>query len=416
MSLGLDITPSQEAQSKAKIIVIGAGGAGNNAINRMVEANMDQEVTLIGVNTDEQALTLCKAPITIQIGAKLTKGLGAGAHPEIGEKAAEESQEDLTAAIKGADMVFVTCGMGGGTGTGAAPVIASLAKEQGILTVGVVTKPFTFEGKVRMKNAEAGIEKLRQAVDTLIIVPNDRLLQIVARNTSMPEALQKADEVLQQSVQGITDVINNPGDINLDFADVRTIMQDKGIAHIGIGYAKGDEKAQEAVKMAVESPLLETSIQGASDALVSMSGDMSLLEASEAASYIQELAGENVNIIWGCRYDESMQDEVSVTVIATGLEGQDTIQAPHINGNYNQMNYGQRGVNSGYAGNAYHNVYANPQTPRSTVDPVRTPHPTAMQGNPQEDFQRNLNTPVQPKPNVKPNDISVPDFLRGKKR
>ena len=416
MSLGLDITPSQEAQSKAKIIVIGAGGAGNNAINRMVEANMDQEVTLIGVNTDEQALTLCKAPVTIQIGAKLTKGLGAGAHPEIGEKAAEESQEDLLSAIKGADMVFVTCGMGGGTGTGAAPVIAALAKEQGILTVGVVTKPFTFEGKVRMKNAEAGIEKLRQAVDTLIIVPNDRLLQIVARNTSMPEALQKADEVLQQSVQGITDVINNPGDINLDFADVRTIMQDKGIAHIGIGYAKGDEKAQEAVKMAVESPLLETSIQGASDALVSMSGDMSLLEASEAASYIQELAGENVNIIWGCRYDESMQDQVSVTVIATGLEGQDTIQTPNLRAGYNQMNYnqGQRSLNNGYTG--YQNSYTNPQVPHSSVDPVRAPHPTAMQSSPREDFQRNLNTPVQPKPNVKPTDISVPDFLRGKKR
>ncbi|MDY5704592.1 MAG: cell division protein FtsZ, partial [Lachnospiraceae bacterium] len=202
----LELTPSEEAQSKAKIIVIGAGGAGNNAINRMVDANMDQEVTLIGVNTDEQALSLCKAPTVLQIGAKLTKGLGAGAHPEIGEKAAEESQEDIAAAIKGANMVFVTCGMGGGTGTGAAPVIAAMAKEQGSLTVGVVTKPFSFEGKTRAMNAEAGIERLKAVVDTLIVVPNDRLLQIVARNTSMTEALQKADEVLQQSVQGITDV------------------------------------------------------------------------------------------------------------------------------------------------------------------------------------------------------------------
>ena len=315
----LELTPSEEAQSKAKIIVIGAGGAGNNAINRMVDANMDQEVTLIGVNTDEQALSLCKAPTVLQIGAKLTKGLGAGAHPEIGEKAAEESQEDIAAAIKGANMVFVTCGMGGGTGTGAAPVIAAMAKEQGSLTVGVVTKPFSFEGKTRAMNAEAGIERLKAVVDTLIVVPNDRLLQIVARNTSMTEALQKADEVLQQSVQGITDVINNPGNINLDFADVQTVMENKGIAHIGIGYGKGDERAQEAVKMAVESPLLETTISGATDALVSLSGDITLVDTSDAISYIQELAGDNVNIIWGSRQDESMQDQISVTVIATGL-------------------------------------------------------------------------------------------------
>ncbi|HAN51403.1 MAG TPA: cell division protein FtsZ, partial [Lachnospiraceae bacterium] len=274
----LELTPSEEAQSKAKIIVIGAGGAGNNAINRMVDANMDQEVTLIGVNTDEQALSLCKAPTVLQIGAKLTKGLGAGAHPEIGEKAAEESQEDIAAAIKGANMVFVTCGMGGGTGTGAAPVIAAMAKEQGSLTVGVVTKPFSFEGKTRAMNAEAGIERLKAVVDTLIVVPNDRLLQIVARNTSMTEALQKADEVLQQSVQGITDVINNPGNINLDFADVQTVMRDKGVAHIGIGYGKGETKATDAVKMAVESPLLETTVSGATDVIINISGDISLAD------------------------------------------------------------------------------------------------------------------------------------------
>ena len=414
----LELTPSEEAQSKAKIIVIGAGGAGNNAINRMVDANMDQEVTLIGVNTDEQALSLCKAPTVLQIGAKLTKGLGAGAHPEIGEKAAEESQEDIAAAIKGANMVFVTCGMGGGTGTGAAPVIAAMAKEQGSLTVGVVTKPFSFEGKTRAMNAEAGIERLKAVVDTLIVVPNDRLLQIVARNTSMTEALQKADEVLQQSVQGITDVINNPGNINLDFADVQTVMENKGIAHIGIGYGKGDERAQEAVKMAVESPLLETTISGATDALVSLSGDITLVDTSDAISYIQELAGDNVNIIWGSRQDESMQDQIAVTVIATGLEAHEEER----NGLFAKMNYAgmpsqrsQSRVSSQPA-----TGFARPVAPQPTVRPVATPHPTTssvgINPNARADFQRTLNTPVQPTPTVKQEDIRVPDFLKPKKK
>ena len=414
----LELTPSEEAQSKAKIIVIGAGGAGNNAINRMVDANMDQEVTLIGVNTDEQALSLCKAPTVLQIGAKLTKGLGAGAHPEIGEKAAEESQEDIAAAIKGANMVFVTCGMGGGTGTGAAPVIAAMAKEQGSLTVGVVTKPFSFEGKTRAMNAEAGIERLKAVVDTLIVVPNDRLLQIVARNTSMTEALQKADEVLQQSVQGITDVINNPGNINLDFADVQTVMENKGIAHIGIGYGKGDERAQEAVKMAVESPLLETTISGATDALVSLSGDITLVDTSDAISYIQELAGDNVNIIWGSRQDESMQDQISVTVIATGLEAHEEEK----NGLFAKMNYagmpGQRSQSRVSSQPA--TGFARPVAPQPTVRPVATPHPTTssvgINPNARADFQRTLNTPVQPTPTVKQEDIRVPDFLKPKKK
>lgn len=230
-----------EADSSAKIIVIGVGGAGNNAVNRMIDENIGG-VEFIGVNTDKQALMLCKAPTLIQIGEKLTKGLGAGAQPEIGEKAAEESVEDLTNAIKGADMVFVTCGMGGGTGTGAAPVVAKIAKEMDILTVGVVTKPFKFEAKARMVNALSGIEKLKEAVDTLIVIPNDKLLEIVDRRTTMPDALKKADEVLQQSVQGITDLINLPALINLDFADVQTVMRDKGMAHIGIGSAKAMKK------------------------------------------------------------------------------------------------------------------------------------------------------------------------------
>ncbi len=308
-----------ESEGAAKIIVIGVGGAGNNAVNRMIDENIGG-VEFIGVNTDKQALQLCKAPTAIQIGEKLTKGLGAGAKPEIGQKAAEESAQELEAAMKGADMVFVTCGMGGGTGTGAAPVIAGLAKHMGILTVGVVTKPFRFEAKTRMANALNGIDRLKESVDTLIVIPNDKLLEIVDRRTTMPDALKKADEVLQQAVQGITDLINVPALINLDFADVQTVMTDKGVAHIGIGKAKGDDKAIEAVKQAVSSPLLETTIEGASHVIINISGDIGLMEANEAASYVQELAGDSANIIFGARFDDSAQDEATITVIATGLE------------------------------------------------------------------------------------------------
>ena len=310
---------TNDAESAAKIIVVGVGGAGNNAVNRMVDEGISG-VEFIGVNTDKQALQLCKAPKLLQIGEKLTKGLGAGAKPEVGEKAAEESTEEISAALKGADMVFVTCGMGGGTGTGAAPVVAKIAKDMGILTVGVVTKPFRFEAKARMVNALSGIERIKENVDTLIVIPNDKLLEIVDRRTTMPEALKKADEVLQQAVQGITDLINLPAIINLDFADVQTVMKDKGIAHIGIGEGKGDDKALEAVKMAVESPLLETTISGASHVIVNVSGAISLADASDAASYVQELAGDEVNIIFGAMYDESKGDNCTITVIATGLE------------------------------------------------------------------------------------------------
>ena len=285
----------------------------------MIDENI-AGVEFIGINTDKQALQFCKAPTAMQIGEKLTKGLGAGARPDVGEKAAEESSEEISQALKGADMVFVTCGMGGGTGTGAAPVVAKIAKDMGILTVGVVTKPFRFEAKARMTNALQGIEHLKQAVDTLIVIPNDRLLEMVDRRTTMPDALKKADEVLQQAVQGITDLINVPGLINLDFADVQTVMINKGIAHIGIGKAKGDDKAIEAVKQAVSSPLLETTIEGASHVIINISGDISLIEANEAASYVQELAGDEANIIFGAMYDENPQDEASITVIATGLD------------------------------------------------------------------------------------------------
>ena len=309
---------TNESEAAAKIIVIGIGGGGNNAVNRMIDEQI-AGVEFIAINTDKQALQLSKAPTLMQIGDKITKGLGAGAKPEVGEKAAEESAEEIAAALKGADMVFVTCGMGGGTGTGATPVVARIAKEQGALTVGVVTKPFRFEAKARMNKAYAGIENLKENVDTLIVIPNDKLLEIVDRRTTMPDALKKADEVLQQGIQGITDLINVPAIINLDFADVQTVMTDKGIAHIGIGYGKGDDKALQAVKDAVASPLLETTIAGASHVIINISGDISLVDASDAAEYVQDLAGEEANIIFGAMYDDTKTDEATITVIATGL-------------------------------------------------------------------------------------------------
>ena len=317
---------SNEAESSARIVVIGVGGAGNNAVNRMVDEGIGG-VEFVGINTDKQALALCKAPTVLQIGEKVTKGLGAGAKPEVGEKAAEESVEEIKKLFEGADMVFVTCGMGGGTGTGAAPVVAGLAKEMGCLTVGVVTKPFRFEARTRMTNALNGLEKLKKNVDTLIVIPNDKLLEIVDRRTTMPEALAKADEVLQEAVQGITDLINQPALINLDFADVQTVMKDKGVAHIGIGEAKGDDKAMEAVQKAVQSPLLETTIDGASHVIINISGDISLMDANDAASYVQQLAGEDANIIFGAMYDDSQPDTAKITVIATGLDDATTKEA-----------------------------------------------------------------------------------------
>lgn len=310
---------NNEVEAAARILVVGVGGAGNNAVNRMVEENI-AGVEFLGVNTDSQALKMCNSHRLLQIGEKLTQGLGAGAVPEIGEKAAEESAETIATAIKGAHMVFVTCGMGGGTGTGAAPVIAKIAKEQGALTVGIVTKPFRFEARKRMENAIGGIEKLKQNVDTLIVIPNDKLLDIVDRRTSMADALKKADEVLQQGVRGITDLINVPSLINLDFADVRTVMQDKGIAHLGIGMASGDDKAVEAVKLAVNSPLLETTIQGASDLIVNISGDISLYDAYDAVEYVRDITGDEVNLIMGARDDSRDTDTCTVTVFATGID------------------------------------------------------------------------------------------------
>ena len=389
-----------EADTSAKIIVIGVGGAGNNAVNRMIDENIGG-VEFIGINTDKQALTLCKAPTLIQIGEKLTKGLGAGAQPEIGEKAAEESMEELSSAVKGADMVFVTCGMGGGTGTGAAPVVAKIAKEQGILTVGVVTKPFKFEAKQRMVNALSGIDRLKESVDTLIVIPNDKLLEIVDRRTTMPDALKKADEVLQQTVQGITDLINLPALINLDFADVSTVMKDKGMAHIGIGNAKGDDKAIEAVKLAVASPLLETTINGATHVIINISGDISLMDANDAASYVQDLAGDNANIIFGAKYDESMTDEATITVIATGLENPGATSKIMPKLNYatqtptRPVSGSTLGRTTGTAAPTY-----QPQGGHGTVTP------------PLPGIQR----PRQPESTVQQMDIKIPDFLKNSRK
>ncbi|MBO5246192.1 MAG: cell division protein FtsZ [Eubacterium sp.] len=418
----LEIT-STAVDNNAKIIVIGVGGAGNNAVNRMIDENIGG-VEFVGVNTDKQALALCKAPTLIQIGEKLTKGLGAGAQPEIGMKAAEESVDDLSNAIQGADMVFVTCGMGGGTGTGAAPVVARIAKDMGILTVGVVTKPFKFEAKQRMINAVSGIERLKDSVDTLIVIPNDKLLEIVDRRTTMPDALKKADEVLQQSVQGITDLINLPALINLDFADVQTVMKDKGLAHIGIGEAHGDDKALEAVKIAVASPLLETTINGASHVIINISGEISLVDANEAASYVQDLAGEDANIIFGAKFDENMTDTVKITVIATGLEAvKKQPTTPLMSGmKYTtttsasaataarQLNSGltSRAGLSGAAGTGYTRTLgagagtaaAAGTTPTTPVNPTFT----------------GIQKPKRPESSVPEKDIQIPTFLKNSRR
>jgi cell division protein FtsZ len=304
----------------ATIKVVGVGGAGNNGVNRMVENGL-KSVEFISVNTDRQHLNISKANKKIQIGEKLTRGLGAGANPEVGKCSAEESKSEIAEALKGADMVFVTAGMGGGTGTGAAPIVAEVSKEMGILTVGVVTKPFPFEGKRRMMQAEAGIEELRQNVDTLIIIPNEKLLQVVEKQTSIMDAFKMSDDVLRQGVQGISDLITIPGLVNLDFADVKTIMLDAGVAHIGIGRASGEHRAQEAARQAIHSPLLETSIEGAGGVLLNVTGgkDLCLLEISEAADLVQKSVDADANIIFGAVIDEKLENEIVITVIATGF-------------------------------------------------------------------------------------------------
>ena len=343
-----------EDKGPAKILVIGVGGAGNNAVNRMIDENVEG-VELIAINTDKQILSQSRATTKIQIGEKLTKGLGAGAKPEIGASAVEENREEITDIMKDANMVFVTCGMGGGTGTGAAPVVAEIARNLGILTVGVVTKPFSFEGKPRMNNAVNGIAKLKENVDTLIVIPNDKLLQICDKRTSIPEALKKADEVLQQGVQGVTDLINKPGLINLDFADIQTVMRDKGVAHIGIGRASGDNKAVDAIKSAMDSPLLETTVAGASDIIVNFSGNIGIVEAYDAITYLTEVAGDGANIIFGTVDNDVMGEDVCITIIATGIEGNAAISA--------STNPAANGVN----------IPTSSVKPSVSVTPLKTP-------------------------------------------
>ena len=311
---------SRVNEGSAIIKVIGVGGGGNNAVNRMIDAGI-KGVEFIAVNTDKQALQISKANTRIQIGEKITRGLGAGADPNVGAQSAEESKSEIAEALRGADMVFVTAGMGGGTGTGAAPTVAACAKEMGILTIGVVTKPFTFEGKKRLAQAERGIESLKGKVDTLVVIPNDKLLQVIDRKTSIIDAFRMADDILRQGVQGISDLIANPGLVNLDFADVKTIMLNTGMAHMGIGRASGENRAEDAAKQAIQSPLLETSIEGARGVIINITGSSSLglQEVNTAAELVQRSVDPEANIIFGTVIDESLEDELLITVIATGF-------------------------------------------------------------------------------------------------
>lgn len=405
---------SNDEKTPARILVIGVGGAGNNAVNRMIDENVEG-VELIAINTDKQALSLSRATTKIQIGEKLTKGLGAGAKPEIGASAVEENREEISDIIKDANMVFVTCGMGGGTGTGAAPVVAEMARNLGILTVGVVTKPFSFEGKPRMKNALEGIERLKQNVDTLIVIPNDKLLQICDKRTSIPEALKKADQVLQQGVQGVTDLINKPGLINLDFADIQTVMRDKGIAHIGIGSASGENKAVDAIKEAMDSPLLETTVSGASDIIVNFSGNIGIVEAYDAVTYLTEQAGDGVNIIFGTVDNDNMGEEISITIIATGLERSSSAIPVSVAQTYVEPAHkaaetvspaptynGQR-LGSGITKPSF---MTDTATSQAAVKPVQTTAPQTVAAKP---------AATQPvRPTVQPNNdgIKIPDFLK----
>ncbi|EAF6935107.1 cell division protein FtsZ [Listeria monocytogenes] len=382
------------SESLATIKVIGVGGGGNNAVNRMIEHGV-QGVEFISVNTDAQALNLAKAETKLQIGTKLTRGLGAGAVPEIGKKAAEESREQIEEALKGSDMVFVTAGMGGGTGTGAAPVIAQIAKEMGALTVGVVTRPFGFEGPKRTKQALTGTEAMKEAVDTLIVIPNDRLLQIVDKNTPMLEAFREADNVLRQGVQGISDLIAVPGLINLDFADVKTIMTNRGSALMGIGIATGENRAAEAAKKAISSPLLETSVDGAKGVLMNITGgsNLSLYEVQEAAEIVSSASDEDVNMIFGSVINDELKDELIVTVIATGFDEEKQAQQQ---------------------------AQAN-RRPNQSIQVNRPNY--AVQDEQQNDYAQNApqqaNAPVheqQTEPQQNSSDVDVPAFIRNRNR
>ena len=401
----IDISAKQHGN--ARIIVIGVGGGGCNAVDRMIEDNVEF-IDFVAVNTDHQVLESSKAPIRIQIGEKLTRGLGAGGDPSVGMKAAEESEEEIAKTISGSDMVFITAGMGGGTGTGAAPIVARVAKSLNVLTVGVVTKPFAFEGKKRMKNATEGIDELKKHVDTLIVIPNQKLLNIVERDTSLKDSFKKADEVLRQGVEGIASIILKPGVINLDFADVKTTMLNKGVAHMGVGRASGKNKAEDAAKMAINSPLLETTMEGAKNVLISISGDdsLSLLDTEMAADIINSDSDDDAEIILGTSINPDLNDEVVITVIATGLDDDDR-------GLSSLPDFAMVGPGTTSS--------ASTQTVRETVqEPQAAPHNSAV-------LQEQSEAPVQearpPQPEMRPvRDMNsdarfvIPDFLQKKKK
>ena len=390
----------------ANIKVIGVGGGGNNAVNRMIDANITS-AQFIAINTDKQALLLSKADHRLQIGEKLTRGLGAGADPDVGQKAAEESKASISEILKDCDLVFITAGMGGGTGTGAAPVVAQIAKEMGILTIAVVTKPFGFEGRKRQENAERGLENLRKYVDTLVIIPNDKLLKLVPQKTPIIEAFLYADDVLRQGIQGISDLIVTPSLINLDFADVRSVMKNTGLAHMGIGHAKGENKTIEAVRQAVSSPLLETTIEGATGVILNVKGglDLPLDEVYEAANLVREVVDPSCNIIFGSGIDESMNDEVEITIIATGFQNKLTDNAK----DYSKVKQDAQAVNT-FAGGQIHTRYDGFPTTKSSLFPPKE-QPTTQQRPPvTAEFTKNSDGSTGTRVHV--DDAYVPPFLR----
>ena len=431
---------------RAKINVIGVGGAGNNAVNRMLEANINSAEYIV-VNTDSQILALSPCENKVQIGAQLTKGLGAGADPDVGRAAAEESKEILTELIKGTDLLFITAGMGGGTGTGAAPVIAKIARDMKILTVAVVTEPFAFEGKKRMENTAKGLENLKKYVDTLVIIPNDKIRTVVQKNTPMVEALRVADEILKQGIKGIAELIVNPALINLDFADVKTVLKDKGIAHLGVGVAKGDNRIIEAVRVAVNCPLLETTIEGARGVILNVVGgtDLTFDEVADAAELVRSVVDASANIIFGARIDPNVQDEVEITVIATGFPGFDNKkeeeqQKAYTSGQlYTQQSYSGSRMpinNDPYYGQRQQPVQSagiaqphQPVQPAYVQQPQYVQQPAYPQSQPQQPVQQPVypqqaaggytqqQQPVYPQPQEdatieRPSDKSVPKFAR----
>jgi cell division protein FtsZ len=411
----------------ARIKVVGVGGGGGNAVNRMIEAGLGG-VEFIAVNTDAQALVTQKAKVRVRIGDKLTRGLGAGGNPEVGKKAAEESADELYEVLRGADMVFITGGMGGGTGTGAAPVVASVAKELGALTIGVVTKPFTFEGNRRNQSAESGIEEMKNKVDTLIVIPNDRLLQIVDKRASMQESFRIADDVLRQGIQGISELITIPGLINLDFADVRTIMSEGGAALMAVGTSSGEDRARKAAELAISSSLLDVTIDGARGILFNVTGgpDMSLFEVNEAAAIIKETAHPDVNLIFGAVVDENMRDQIRITVIATGFERPTGgVVRPAIPKPAQRDN---RGTNTGYSSATYTNtpqpaarpqqqpMQPPPEQPRQPQPAYSTPQPQPPQRSAMPEPPPRQPAPRQPESKPTQEDLDVPSFLRREKK